>query len=38
MEIFTLNSEDNIKKEEEKVANIMKLMDAIKKNNLTVKH
>ena len=38
MEIFTLHSEDNIKKEEEKVVNIMKLMESIKKHNLTVKH
>ncbi len=36
MQTFTLNSEENIKKEEEKVANIMKLMEAIKKNNLKV--
>jgi pyruvate carboxylase subunit A len=38
MEIFTLHSEDNIKKEEEKVANIMKLIETINKNNLKVKH
>lgn len=38
MEIFTLHSEDNIKQEEEKIANIMKLMEAINKNNLKVKH
>ena len=38
MDIFSLNSEDNNKKEEEKEANIMKLKDAIKKDNLTVKH
>jgi pyruvate carboxylase subunit A len=38
MEIFTLHSEDNIKNEEEKIANIMKLMEAINKNKLKVKH
>lgn len=38
MEILTLHSEDNIKKEEEKVANIMKLIETINKNNLKVKH
>lgn len=38
MEIFTLHSEDNIKKEEEKIANIMKLMETINKNKLKVKH
>lgn len=38
MEIFTLHSEDNIKNEEEKIANIMKLMEAINKNKVKVKH
>ena len=38
MEIFTLHSEDNIKKEEDKITNIMKLMETINKNNLKVKH
>ena len=38
MEIFTLNSEDNIKKEEEKIANIVKLMETINKNKLKIKH
>ncbi len=38
MQTFTLNSEVNIKQEEEKIANIMKLMEAINKNNIKVKH
>lgn len=38
MEIFTLNSEDNIKKEEEKISNIVKLMETINKNKLKIKH
>ena len=38
MEIFTLNSEDNNKKEEEKIANIVKLMETINKNKLKIKH
>ncbi|MBP7769860.1 MAG: acetyl-CoA carboxylase biotin carboxylase subunit [Aliarcobacter sp.] len=38
MQIFTLNSEDNIKKEEEKIANIMKLMETINKNKIKTKH
>ena len=38
MENFTLHSEDNIKKEEDKITNIMKLMETINKNNLKVKH
>ena len=38
MEIFTLNSEDNIKKEEDKIANIVKLMETINKNKLKIKH
>ena len=38
MEIFTLNSEDNIKKEEEKIASIVKLMETINKNKLKIKH
>jgi pyruvate carboxylase subunit A len=38
MEIFTLNSEDDIKKEEEKISNIVKLMETINKNKLKIKH
>ena len=38
MQIFTLNSEDNIKKEEEKISNIMKLMETINKNKIKIKH
>ena len=38
MEEFALHSEENIKYEEEKIENIMKLMEAINKNKLKVKH
>ena len=38
MQTFTLNSEENIKQEEEKIANIVKLMETINKNHLKVKH
>ncbi|MDY0051751.1 MAG: acetyl-CoA carboxylase biotin carboxylase subunit [Aliarcobacter sp.] len=38
MDIFKLNSEDNIKKEEEKIANIVKLMETINNNKIKVKH
>ncbi len=38
MEKFALHSEENIKHEEEKIENIMKLMEAINKNKLKVKH
>lgn len=37
MQTFTLNSEENIKQEEEKIANIVKLMETINKNNIKVK-
>ncbi len=35
---MNFHSEDNIKNEEEKIANIMKLMEAINKNKVKVKH
>ena len=38
MQTFTLNSEENIKKEEEKISNIVKLMETINKNKLKIKH
>ena len=38
METFKLHSEENIKKEEEKIANIMKLMETINTNKIKVKH
>ncbi|TLT06182.1 acetyl-CoA carboxylase biotin carboxylase subunit [Aliarcobacter thereius] len=38
MEIFTLNSEDNIKEEEEKVENLRKLIDTIKSKNISIRH
>ena len=37
MQTFTLNSEENIKLEEEKIANIMKFIETINKNNVKVK-
>jgi pyruvate carboxylase subunit A len=38
MDIFKLHSEDNMKKEEEKIANIVKLMETINNNKIKVKH
>jgi pyruvate carboxylase subunit A len=38
MQTFTLNSEENMKLEEEKIANIVKLMETINKNKLKIKH
>lgn len=38
MDVFTLNSEDNIKQEEEKVANLAKLIETIKSKNITTRH
>ncbi|MBU0924646.1 acetyl-CoA carboxylase biotin carboxylase subunit [bacterium] len=38
MQTFTLNSEENIKKEEDKISNIVKLMETINKNKLKIKH
>jgi pyruvate carboxylase subunit A len=37
MQTFTLNSEENIKLEEEKIANIMKFIETINKNNVKIK-
>ncbi|WP_368029589.1 acetyl/propionyl/methylcrotonyl-CoA carboxylase subunit alpha [Arcobacter sp. s6] len=38
MDIFKLHSEDNMKKEEEKIANIMKFIETINTNKIKVKH
>jgi pyruvate carboxylase subunit A len=38
MQTFTLNSEENIKKEEDKISSIVKLMETINKNKLKIKH
>ena len=37
MDIFTLHSQDNIHEEEEKIANLTKLIETIKKNNITTR-
>jgi pyruvate carboxylase subunit A len=38
MEIFKLHSEDNIKKEEEKISNIMKFIETVNNKNIQVKY